>query len=71
MNKTLLLALILLTSSTTTFAGNKKDKKNNKQEVIAPLALTNQSDSASYAVGMQATEGLVEFLKQSYKVDTA
>lgn len=71
MNKTLLLALVLLTSSTTTFASNKKDKKNNKQEVIAPLALTNQSDSASYAVGMQATEGLVEFLKQSYKVDTA
>ena len=77
MRKALYVALALFmagaTLSTAT-AGKKKKKdakKEPKVEVVAPVTLTNSSDTLSYAAGMMMTNGLIPFLQQQYKVDTA
>ena len=35
------------------------------------MVLATASDSLSYAAGVHATRGLIPFIRQSYKVDTA
>lgn len=73
--------VVLGTSLSTATAGKKKDKKQQQQtEAVAeccmaeaqqPVVLTTQSDSLSYAGGMTATQGLIPYLQQQLKVDTA
>ncbi len=76
MKKTLYVALALFmagaTLSTAT-AGKKKkkDKKEPKVEAPVPVTLATSSDTLSYAAGMMMTQGLVPFLQQQFKVDTA
>ena len=76
MKKTLYVALALFmagaTLSTAT-AGKKKkkDKKEPKVEAPGPVTLVTSSDTLSYAAGMMMTQGLVPFLQQQFKVDTA
>ncbi len=72
-------ALVLAAAvATPAVAGGKKDKKNKKQTVEAvqepqpvQLQLQSLSDSVSYAAGMSATRGLLPYLQQQLKVDTA
>ena len=70
MKRILLFSFILLLNASFMFAGNSS-KKNKKKEKASVTVLTNQTDSVSYAAGVQATEGLIPFIQQSYKVDTA
>lgn len=72
MKKLLFLTLTLLVSATMTVsaANNKKDKKDNKT-VAVPVALATSADTLSYAAGYAATDGLLPFLQQAYKVDSA
>ena len=76
MKKTLTVALALLVASasfTTASAGKKKKKEQQKPAVEAPVpvTLTSSSDTLSYAAGMMMTNGLIPFLQQQLKVDTA
>jgi len=78
MKKIMMLAalVVLGTSLSTATAGKKKSKKQKAQaEVVAeaeqPLVLATAVDSASYAAGKSATQGLVPYLQQQLKVDTA
>lgn len=78
MKKTVvMLALIIMAAATTAqAAGDKKKKKENKKEaqteqVAVPVSLLSEADSVSYAAGVASTRGLIPFLVQSLKVDTA
>ncbi|MCR4958985.1 MAG: FKBP-type peptidyl-prolyl cis-trans isomerase [Prevotella sp.] len=77
MKKALTIALALLVagaSFSTATAGKKKKKKEVAQPVVeapAPVSLVSSSDTLSYAAGMMMTNGLVQFLQQQFKVDTA
>ena len=86
MKKIILLALVVMAgaSFSQVFADGKKDKKKKKDknavEVLAepvtqimaqPIALTSTTDSVSYAMGMNMTNGLIPFLIQNFGVDTA
>ncbi len=76
MKKVLFLALALLVASasfTPTEAAKKKKQKKAEPEVQAPapVVLTTGSDSLSYAAGMMLTNGLIGYLQQQLKVDTA
>ncbi len=74
MKRTLILALVVLTSASfclaTTGKKDKKKKKNEATQVIAPVNLTNKADSMSYAMGMEATNGLIPYLTGQLGVDT-
>ena len=65
-------ALVLAASASlfTASAASKKDKNKGKP-VVAPIALKTSADSLSYAAGVNATRGLVNYLQQAYQVDTA
>ena len=52
------------------FAAKKKEKAQKKQEKSV-VTMTTQSDTLSYVAGMSLTQGLVEFLQHSMKIDTA
>lgn len=54
-------------------AGKKKKKEQAKPvaEVKAPVVLATGSDTLSYAGGMALTVGLIDYLQQQLKVDTA
>ncbi len=76
MKKTIMLALVVLASAyfCPSFAGDKKDKKKKKDKataVVEPVKLLTISDSLSYAMGMEATNGLIPFLINQQGVDTA
>lgn len=82
MKKTILLmavVMVLGTSLSTATAGKKKDKKKQQTEVVAdnstaevqPVVLATADDSLSYAAGKTATQGLIPYLQQQLKVDTA
>ena len=76
MKKTLTVALALLVASasfTTVSAGKKKKKEQQKPAVEAPVpvTLTTSSDTLSYAAGMMLTNGLIPYMQQQFKVDTA
>ncbi|MBO4720112.1 MAG: FKBP-type peptidyl-prolyl cis-trans isomerase [Prevotella sp.] len=73
MKKVIILALALVAGASLypVSAGKKKDKKQPETPVVEPVQLTTSSDSVSYTAGMDATKGLVSFLVQQEKVDTA
>ncbi len=52
------------------FAAKKKEKTQKKPEKSV-VELSSQSDTLSYVAGMSMTQGLVDFLQHSLKVDTA
>ena len=72
MKKNLIIALALVAgaSLSTVDAAKKKVVKVAQAPVIEAFNLNNGSDSVSYAAGMSATVGLVDYLLQQ-KVDTA
>ena len=69
------LALIVASASFTTAEAAKKKKKKEQEkpaaEVLAPVNLVSGSDSLSYVAGMTFTEGLMPYLINQMKVDTA
>ena len=74
MKKIILLALAVVASAATvtTTAKDKKDKKKKKaQTAVQMLPLVTPADSASYAAGYSATEGLTSYLVNQVGVDTA
>ncbi len=76
MKKTILLALVLLTSASFCQAATgKKDKKDKKkavaEKVVEPVVLTTKTDSMSYAMGVEAVNGLIPYLQSQMGVDTA
>jgi FKBP-type peptidyl-prolyl cis-trans isomerase FklB len=72
-----IIALALLASAsfgTADAAKKEKKKKEVKQpdtELRLPVVLASSSDSLSYALGMTMTSGLLPYLQQQFKVDTA
>ena len=72
MNKMIMTALVLAASASlfTAGAANKKDKNKGKK-AVAPVELKTSADSLSYAAGVNATRGLINYVQQSYQVDTA
>ena len=68
MKKYLMTALVLVASASL-FTASAAKKKNVKK--VTPVVLATESDSLSYAAGVHATRGLIPFIQQSYKVDTA
>ena len=82
MKRIILLALVVMASASFSqvFADGKKDKKKKKDKnvveivaepVVQPIELTSTTDSVSYAMGMNMTNGLIPFLIQNFGVDTA
>ena len=74
MKKLLILALVILTSASFCLAEtgkkDKKKKKNEATQVLAPVNLTSKTDSMSFAMGMEATNGLIPYLTGQLGVDT-
>ncbi|MCR4808676.1 MAG: FKBP-type peptidyl-prolyl cis-trans isomerase [Prevotella sp.] len=71
---TIALALIVASASFTTVTAGKKKKKEQKQPAIeapVPVTLVSSSDTLSYAAGMMLTNGLIPYLQQQFKLDTA
>ena len=68
MKKYLMITLVLVASASL-FTASAAKKKNVKK--VTPVVLATESDSLSYAAGVHATRGLIPFIQQSYKVDTA
>ncbi|MCH3994940.1 MAG: FKBP-type peptidyl-prolyl cis-trans isomerase [Prevotella sp.] len=72
MKRIVLFSFILLLNASFAFAGNgPKKNKNKKKGTPAVTIPANKTDSLSYAAGIEATDGLIPFIQQSYKVDTA
>ncbi len=76
MKKNLIVALALIVagaSFTTAEAGKKKKKEAVKAAIVVPvpISLVTGSDSLSYIAGMTFTEGLLPYLQNQMKVDTA
>ena len=71
MKKMIMIALVLVASASlfTVGAANKKDKNKDKK-AAAPVELKTSADSLSYAAGVNATRGLINYVQQSYQVDT-
>lgn len=74
----LALAVVLSASFSTADAAKKKTKKQQSEAatasdccVVPPLVLTTADDTLSYAAGKAATQGLLPYLQQQMKVDTA
>ena len=67
-----ILALVVMASASlyTIDAAKKKVAPKPEVPVVVPVQLNNGSDSVSYAAGLSATAGLVDYLLQQ-KVDTA
>ena len=67
----IMIALVLVASASlfTVGAANKKDKNKDKK-AAAPVELKTSADSLSYAAGVNATRGLINYVQQSYQVDT-
>ena len=75
MKKYLVMALALVVSASfLTVSADKKKKKDKEKaqtEKLAPVVLTNGCDSLSYSAGMSLTEGLLPYLQNQLKIDTA
>lgn len=76
MKKILTVALALLVASATFTTANADKKKKKVQqkpvaEVPVPVSLVSSSDTLSYTAGMMLTNGLIPYLQQQFKVDTA
>lgn len=72
MKKILAIALVVMASASFNVAtAAKKDKKKAKnQPVEAPVELKTSSDSLSYVAGINFTNGLMDYLKQSQGMDS-
>lgn len=72
MKKVILLALLIVASASANVASAKKKKKDKKAktEVQAPARLSTPSDSLSYVIGMNMTNGLLPYLQQAFGIDT-
>ena len=71
--RTIIIALAIVVASAFSiegFSAKKKEKAQKKQEKSV-VTMTTQSDTLSYVAGMSLTQGLVEFLQHSMKIDTA
>ena len=71
--RTIIIALAIVVASAFSiegFAAKKQEKAQQKQEKSV-VTMTTQSDTLSYVAGMSLTQGLVEFLQHSMKIDTA
>ena len=71
--RTIIIALAIVVASAFSiegYAAKKKEKAQKKQEKSV-VTMTTQSDTLSYVAGMSLTQGLVEFLQHSMKIDTA
>ena len=71
---TIALALLVAGASFTTATAGKKKKKEQQQPVVeapVPVTLASSSDTLSYSAGMMLTNGLIPYLQQQFKVDTA
>ena len=71
--RTIIIALAIVVASAFSiegFAAKKKEQAQKKQEKSV-VTMTTQSDTLSYVAGMSLTQGLVEFLQHSMKIDTA
>lgn len=74
MKKSLIIALAVVAGAvfnTAEAAGKKKKEKKNDKAKVEAVELKNAADSLSYSAGMVRTEGLVNYLEQSFNVDTA
>lgn len=72
MKKIIIITLAIMVSASFCQAQSKKDKKKGKKaNVETPVTLNNMSDSLSYAMGVDANNGLIPFLQQQLGVDTA
>lgn len=63
--------IALLVAGAVSVSAAKKDKAKAEAPKAQPVALKSSSDSLSYAAGYAQTEGLIPFLQQQFKVDTA
>lgn len=70
-SRILLIAILVAGCTLSATADNKKDKKNKKAAPVAELTIQNERDSLSYAAGYAMTQGLHEYLKQQYGLDSA
>lgn len=69
-----MLALVLVAAISAQAADGKKKKQKTEaptEMAATPISLVSLSDSMSYAAGVESTRGLLPFLVQSLKVDTA
>ena len=64
----IMIALVLVASASlfTVGAANKKDKNKDKK-AVALVELKTSADSLSYAAGVNATRGLINYVQQSYQ----
>ena len=71
--KKLIMTALVLVASASLFVASAADKSKgkNKKKVVAPIELKTSADSLSYAAGVNATRGLINYLQQAYQVDTA
>lgn len=60
---------LVLVAGAALFTASAADK--NKKAKTATVKLNDEADSLSYALGVSATRGLIPYLVQTYKVDTA
>ncbi len=67
MKKNIIIAIALLAA----LGGAQAKKAKKVVQAPAPIELKSSSDSLSYAAGYANTQGLIPFLQQQYKVDTA
>lgn len=73
MKKIVTLAMAVFLSATfATTAYAKKEKKQKKAQVEqkAPMQLTSTSDSLSYASGVMMTNGLIDYAKRQFNLDS-
>lgn len=74
MKKTAIVALALVMTASAGAQSNKKKNKVQPQtttQTQAPVQLSTQADSLSYAAGKMVTQGLVEYLTSQLKVDAS
>ncbi len=69
--KKMIMTALVLAAGASLFTANAADKKGKGKQVAARVELKTSADSLSYAAGVNATRGLVNFVQQSYQVDTA
>ena len=71
MKKIILLAALVVASAALYASPDKKKKKEAPAPKEQPVELISASDSLSYAAGKTVSRGLLQYLQQNLKVDTA
>ncbi len=67
----MIMTALVLAASASLFTANAADKKDKSKKAATPVVLKTSADSLSYAAGVNATRGLLNYLQQAYQVDTA